>query len=333
MIYFLGIDVSKSVLDIAVVKDGIVIKEGHVENEKVNLRRFLKEVFQEFKTSSEYMLACIEHTGIYNYRALEVLQKCKVKICLEPALRIKQSQGMTRGKDDQIDARRIAIYAYKNRQELTLWQPQRRILQQLQALLSLRERLIKTKVQLEVPLQESTGYIENDIAKSLKATSLPIIRMINKQLLHLEEKLRTLVRSDDQVSRQHDLIISVPGVGDVTAWNMIIRTGEFSLIKEPKQFACYAGVAPFKHQSGSSIRGRTRVSHLANMTMKKLLHLAAMSAIQCSKEMKVYYQRKVKAGKNKMSVINAVRNKLISRVFACVREGRHYQNNYQHTLA
>lgn len=331
MIY-LGIDVSKSVLDIAVVQDGVVIKEECVENKSLSLKQFLKALIQEFKIGSGDLFACMEHTGIYNYRALEVLQKCKIKICLEPALRIKQSQGMTRGKDDQTDARRIAIYACKNSKSLTVWQPQRRILQQLQALLSLRERLIKTKVQLEVPLQESTGYIDADIARTLKVSSGPIIKMINRQLAQLEEKLHALVRSDDQVKQQHSLITSVPGVGDITALNMIIRTGEFSQIKEPKKFACYAGVAPFKHQSGSSIRGRTRVSHLANMTMKKLLHLAAMSAIQCSQEMKTYYQRKIEKGKNKMSVINAVRNKLISRVFACVKQDRHYQKNYQNAL-
>jgi len=82
----------------------------------------------------------------------------------------------------------------------------------------------------------------------------------------------------------------------------------------------------------TSVRGRTRVSKMANMNMKKLLHLGAMSAIQCSEELKTFYNRKVDQGKNKMSVLNAVRNKLISRIFACIKNNRMYQNNYQHLL-
>ena len=114
--------------------------------------------------------------------------------------------------------------------------------------------------------------------------------------------------------------------------NVIIATGEFTRITDTKKFACYAGVAPFEHTSGSSIRGKTRVSKMANMAMKKLLHLAAISAIQYCEEIKTYYERKVLAGKNRMSVINAVRNKLITRIFMCVKQERIYQKNYQNSF-
>ena len=142
-----------------------------------------------------------------------------------------------------------------------------------------------------------------------------------------------LVKSDAQLNQQCVLATSVPGIGKITALNMIISTGEFTRIRESKKFACYAGVAPFEHSSGSSYRGKTRVSKMAKMTLKRLLHLAAMSAIQCCDELKAFYLRKVEAGKNKMSVINAVRNKLISRVFACITNQRRYQKIYQNALA
>jgi len=118
----------------------------------------------------------------------------------------------------------------------------------------------------------------------------------------------------------------------ITALNVIVATNEFEKISEVKKLACYAGIAPFEHTSGTSIRGKTRVSKLANMTLKKLLTLAAMSAIKWNEEIKVYYKRKVAEGKNKMSVLNAVRNKLISRIFACVKNKRMYQKVYQHAL-
>jgi transposase len=331
--YFLGVDVSKATLDIAVVKENEVILECKIDNQLKAIRKFIRETKKSLSLSSEQMIVCMEHTGIYNYILLDEMYKMKVKTCLEPAVQIKQSQGMVRGKNDQIDARRIAQYAYKNREELKFWRPQRAVIQKLQALLSLRDRLIKTKVQLETPIQESVGFIESDIIKSLKGSSKATLRGLTQDLENLEKEINELIRNDENLQLQFNQATSVPGIGKVTALHMIVATGEFERIKESKQFACYSGVAPFEHKSGSSIRGKTRVSKLANMTLKKLFHMAALSAIQCCSEIKAYYQRKVAEGKNKMSVINAVRNKLISRVFACIHQKRMYQINYQNALA
>ena len=159
------------------------------------------------------------------------------------------------------------------------------------------------------------------------------LNAVQTDIERIEQAIEQVVKEDSQLSEQCTLATSVPGIGTITALNMIVATSEFKRIAEAKKFACYAGVAPFEHTSGSSIRGRTRVSKMANMTLKKLLHLAAMSAIQYCEEMKAFYQRKVAAGKNKMSVINAVRNKLISRVFACINNKRMYQKIYQNALA
>src|SRR5690606_36505633 len=89
---------------------------------------------------------------------------------------------------------------------------------------------------------------------------------------------------------------------------------------------CQAGVAPFEHSSGKSIRGKTRVSHMADKSIKTLFHLAAMAVLnRKSSELKDYYERKIAAGKNKMSVLNAIRNKIIQRIFAVVQRGAPYQ--------
>ena len=89
---------------------------------------------------------------------------------------------------------------------------------------------------------------------------------------------------------------------------------------------------PFEHSSGQ-YKGKAKVSQIANKQVKSLLHLGAMSAIQYCPSLKGYYERKVKEGKNKMLVINNVRNKLVGRVFACVRENRNYDESYTHPLA
>jgi transposase len=120
----------------------------------------------------------------------------------------------------------------------------------------------------------------------------------------------------------------------MTAVNMIIASGEFRRIDQPKRFACYSGVAPFEHRSGTSYRGKTRISKMGNMTLKRHLHLAAMAAVKSTSDLKEeYYYRKLKEGKNKTSSINAVRNKLIARVYSCVQNERLYQKTYINQLA
>lgn len=331
-LYFLGIDIAKKNFQAALTVDGITMVETQVENKEQAIKSYFRKLKDKCHFLPDQVIVCMEHTGVYCLPLLDYLVKHKIKVCVEPALQIKQSQGMTRGKSDQVDATRIAQYAYKNRQELRFWAPQRLQVQKLKALLVLRERLIKAKVQMSVPINEAQEYIEESIRKTIVKNCQQTLKALTADIVKVEREIQLLVENDIQLSEQLKWAQSVPGVGQITALNVIVSTGEFQRITEAKKFACYAGVAPFEHTSGSSIKGKTRVSKMANMTLKKLLHLAAMSAIQCCKELKTFYQRKVAEGKNKMSVINAVRNKLISRIFACVKNKRLYQKEFEYAL-
>jgi len=330
-VHFLGIDISKKKFDAALTANGKDYYEVQVENCAKSIQSFFKILKKEL-SSLENVIVCLEHTGIYCQPLLDFLIKNQIRVCVEPALQIKQSQGMTRGKNDKVDAKRIALYAFKNLEELVFWKPQRESIQRLKSLLVLRERLVKMKIQLEVPINESQEFIDPSIQKDAIKHSSKTIKALRSDIANVEASIGKLVGEDQQISEQFKLVTSVPGIGKITALNVIISTAEFTRIREAKKFACYAGVAPFEHTSGSSIRGKTRVSKMANMTLKRLLHLAAMSAIQCCEELKAFYKRKVEAGKNKMSVINAVRNKLISRIFSCIKNKRIYQKNYSYAL-
>lgn len=331
--YYFGIDVSKKTLDVALLKEGTIVSTHVIENNQTVIQNFFQTYSKQLQLAGDDVWVCMEHTGIYNYLLLDVLEKLKFKICVEPALQIIKSQGMTRGKSDVIDAKRIAQYGYKNREDLKIWRPQRLTLQKIKALLSQRNRLVKVKYQLETPIQECAGFLDSQIVKTLKSSTKATLKAIEKDLKKLEVQIDELVHLDKKLSIQYQRATSVTGIGPITALNMIISSGEFEQIKKPKQFACHAGVAPFEHTSGTSIKGRTRVSKMADLSLKKLLHMAALSAIQCEGEMKAYYSRKVNEGKNKMSVINAVRNKLINRVFVCINQDRDYRKNYNHALA
>lgn len=331
-VYFLGIDISKKKFDAALTANGKDFHEVQVENSGKSIQSFFNALKKQLSSLTK-VIVCLEHTGIYCQPLLDFLIKNEIRVCVEPALQIKQSQGMTRGKNDRVDAKRIALYALKNHDDLKFWQPQRESIQRLKALLVLRERLVKIRTQLEVPINESHEFIDPSIQKEMIKHCQKTIKALHGEIEKADLSISQLVAEDQQIAEQFKLITSVPGIGKITALNVIISTGEFTRIREAKKFACYAGVAPFEHSSGSSIRGKTRVSKMANMNLKKLLHLAAMCAIRYSEELKIFYNRKVEAGKNKMCVINAVRNKLISRIFACINNKRMYQKNYQHALA
>jgi transposase len=332
-VYFLGIDVAKKTFAGALTVEGKAFHQVDSDNTAVAIRAFFKDLKKKFCISYGQLIVCMEHTGIYCRPLLEFLTENQIKVCLESSIQIKRSQGIVRGKNDKIDAQRIALYAYKNRENLTFWAPQRLAIQKLKALLVTRDRLIRCKTELQVPIHECEEFIEESIHNMIVFGCRNSIKVLDRDIEKIEKMMEDLVKEDAQLKVKYQLATSVTGIGKITALNMIVSTGEFTRIREAKKFACYSGVAPFEYSSGTSIRGKTRVSKMANMTIKKLLHLGAMAAIQYDDEIKLYYHRKVAEGKNKMSVINAVRNKLISRVFACMNDNRPYQKNYKYVLA
>jgi transposase len=256
----------------------------------------------------------------------------ELSVCLESSVQIKQSGGLQRGKNDKIDSDRIALYAYKNRDFLKLWKPERRVIGQLRRLSSMRERLLNAKTQLNAGLSEDKKfgdkYLNKQMVTCCKSTMLAIEHDIKKT----EAAISAVIESDDQLRNLYRIIESVPGVGKVTATEIIINTNEFKRINDPRKYACYAGVAPFEHSSGISVRGKTRVSKKANLKAKSLLHMTSLVASRFSVDLKAYYERKVAEGKNKMSILNAIKNKIIHRIFACVNQNRLYQKNYVFNL-
>lgn len=129
--------------------------------------------------------------------------------------------------------------------------------------------------------------------------------------------------------KQAELIQSIPGIGVQTSTYLIIATKGFKAFNNWRKFACYSGIAPFEYTSGSSIKGRTKVNHIADKKMKSLLQMCAMTTIKYDPQIREYYQRKRKEGKNAMLVLNNVRCKLVSRVFAVVQRESPYVNTYK----
>lgn len=331
--YFIGTDVSKNELDFAVMQDGKLLFHREIDNSATAIGLLIKELLTlpDFDLGSAVF--CMEYTGIYNNHLLSCLDKKEANICLESASHIKNSLGNIRGKNDKVDAIRIADYAHRNSDRLRFWKPKRGVVTMLAQLSTIRSRLIQVKKMLTVPLTENSSFIDKKMAKEHEKLCRGSIERVQVDLKKVEKAIDEQIAGDAELTRLFKLATSVVGIGKVVATEIIITTNEFKNIQEAKKFACYSGIAPFTKESGL-FKGRARVSPMANKKVKKLLHLAALAAIQHNNDMKIYFERKVIVEKkNKMLVINAVRNKLILRIFACVNSNRPYEKKYKKLVA
>lgn len=332
--YFIGIDVSKEKLDVAVCQGSELKGTSEVENNFAALRKWLKSLCSQYQgLSAGNSIFCLENTGKYMNHIVEALVLSGYGVWIENALSIKRSMGLVRGKDDRIDAVRIAQYSYRFQDRIRLHQVSNGVLQELKALETTREKLKKMKHGIEVELQEAKRFESKNIYEIKRKFTRKTLDSIKKELAQLDKAMLETIRKDDGLKGMYKIITSIPGVGMVTATAVLVATQGFTLFENAKQFACYAGVAPFPRRSGSSIRGKNQVSPMANKHIKSLIHMCAKSSVAMESEFRVYYQKKVDEGKNKMAVFNAIRNKIILRMFALIRDGREYEKNHSYSLA
>lgn len=328
---FIGTDVSKLTIDFTVLIDGQCFHQ-QIDNNVSSIKHYLKDILSSLKVLEEELFVGIENTGRYCWPVLQVLSQTAVSLYLLAPLHVKKSMGMVRGKNDAIDSERIARFMGKNVDELQQYQQPSETLQQLSLLLSRRNKLQRL-IRAEMATKEEVSHVKSSTVKTfILNESKSVINTLKKKILGVEKQIEALIKNDETLSQKVKLMISVPGVGKVLSWYLLVKTNEFKNITDPRKLACYAGVAPFDHSSGTSVRGKSRVSHFADKMLKKILHLAAMRVVQLEGEMRTFYLRKVQEGKNKMTVINALRNKIIHRVMAVINQNRPYQKDYQNHL-
>lgn len=323
--WFTGIDVSKATLDVAFCHQNSPDQFTHQQfaNTTAGFKQLLAWLKKQ-KADVNQSFFCMEHTGHYTLALCCFLQEQGLFYTLVSPLHLKRSMGITRGKNDQVDAQRIAEFACLHQRKLQPMQLPSACLLKLKNLMAFRDRLTKAKVSLKqtiVDLKDTGKLVDNTFIIKQSEKQL---KLVEEQIKHTDKQMEATLQEDEQIQNHFRLITSVVGIGMVTAIAFLIYTQDFTAFENGRQFACYAGVAPFEYSSGSSIRGKTKISPLANRKMKALLSNCASAAVQHDPELKAYYQRKVKQGKAKMSALNAVRAKLINRVFATVNRGTEY---------
>ncbi len=317
-----GVDVSKKTVDITHVINQQFTHRQFTNNDAgmVQLMQWFKELTPEFDRT----LFCMESTGLYCFTITHFLASHSIDTWIEHAAQIKNATALARGKNDKVDSQRIALYAIKNLDRLRLWKPINATLEKIRHLASLRERLVDTKKRLSIPIKEFEDVGNLAMAKVLTKTIKSSLAAIDKDLKNIETKIINSINEDDNLKFLYKLVTSVVGIGFVTAVNLIIHTNGFTMLKDTRKLACYCGVAPFEYSSGSSIRGRTKVHYMANKKLKCNLHMASLTAVKLDCDLKAYYERKVEEGKSKLSVLNAVKNKLLARIIAVVNKQQEY---------
>lgn len=331
--YYMGVDISKEKVDIALMDSNhTVLIEKVIRNNEAKLASVFHSIIRKLKIEKEQLLICCEETGIYKRPLQMACVNNDFSLWVELALKIKKASSSIRGKSDRQDAIRIAEYACRYSDKQVIYKEPEQAIQRLQALLNTRESLIDEVTRMKQRMNESKRF-DKAVFEVQEKFCKDVLKVLAKQIAKVEKEIDDLTTNNPEMKNTIELVSSIPGIGKQTALQFIVYTKNFTQFESANHLACYAGVAPFPNESGTIVK-RARISQLANKKLKKLLHLAAMAAVKCKGELKAYYIRKVQEGKNKMLVLNNVRNKLIKRMFAVMKRKTEYISiNFEITFA
>jgi len=310
--YVVGVDVSKLTLDAHCYG---VSEFMLVANNTKGYKALLKWIRKLGRDLNEVIIV-MEYCGVYTYALEKFLHEQHVDYVKRSALDIKRSAGIRRGKTDRTDARMISQYGWYRREELKPMKPVSIAQKDLQQLMTHRDKMVADRSSYQSRLKELQGQMGSDLNEKIIHSTRFIMDVLKAQIKEIELQIEELIKSEQELQSNYELITSIKGVGFVSAVHLLIATENFAKFTNVRKFACYCGVAPFKNESGTSIRGKTRTSHLANRKIKSLLTMAAISAINHQPELKAKYEKKLKEGKAKMVALNMIRFELIERIFA-----------------
>lgn len=308
-----GIDISKSVFDI------YNQEEGHFQlrNDESGFKKLLKAL-------PKAALVVMEATGYYHYRLAQFLYKNNVMVSVVNPLSVKRfiQMKLAKVKTDKSDAKSICEYGTLN--ELPLYNALTDVQAECLQLFRLLDSYIKKSTATKNKLhgEDVLGVPSKTVYSSLKRD----LGHLKKEISILESRLLELVKQDQQ--EQLTLLQTIPGIGLKTALFLIVVTDGFKRFESAKQLCSYVGITPTIRESGSSVRGRSRISKVGNRKLRNLVFLAAFSAYKYNKACKALFDRIVAKGKSKKLALIAVANKLLKQAFAIAKSGLPYDENF-----
>jgi transposase len=266
----------------------------------------------------------MEATGYYHYRLAQYLYKQKVLVSVVNPLSVKRfiQMKLAKVKTDKSDAKAICEYGQMN--EVPLYTALTDVQSECLQLFRLLDNYLKKRTATKNKLhgEDTLGIPSKFVYRSLNRD----LKHLNKEVKGIEGRLLELVKQDQQ--EQLTLLKSIPGLGTKTSLFLIVVTDGFSKFEKSSQLCSYVGITPTIRQSGSSVRGKSRISKVGNKKLRNLLFLCAFSACKHNKACRELYERIVNKGKSKKLALIAVSNKLLKQAFAIAKSGRPYDENF-----
>jgi len=312
-----GVDISKDVFDVHGSSRG----HHQYKNDETGFKEFLKDLPKE-------SLVVMEATGYYHYRLAQFLYKNEVIVSVVNPLSVKRfiQMKLAKVKTDKSGAKAICEYALIN--EVPIYNALTDVQSECLQLFRLLDVYLKhrTATKNKMHGEEVLGIPSKFVYRSLRLNK----KHLNSEIKAIEAKIPSLVKQDQQ--QQLTLLTTVPGIGQKTALFLIVVTDGFSKFETASQLCIYVGITPTIRESGSSVRGRARISKVGNRKLRNLLFLCSFNACKYNKACRELYERIVNKGKSKKSALIAVANKLLKQCFAIAKSGRPYDETYVSVL-
>lgn len=314
--HFYGVDISKSFFD-------VVDQNGRHDQFSNDVKGFKSLLIHKDS------LVVMEATGYYHYRLAQYLYEKGITVSVVNPLSVKRfiQMKLSKIKTDKSDAKAICEYAQAIK--VPLYTARNAVQAECLQLLSLQDQYLKqrTAIKNKIHGEKALGTPSKTVSRSLVRT----LKQLEKELAQVESKLESLVRRTQK--DQLEQLTSIPGMGKKTAMLLIVLTDGFTSFENARQLCCFTGITPTIRQSGSSVRGRSRISKVGNRKLLNLLFMCSFTACKTNKACREIYERIVEKGKSKKLALIAVCNKLLKQAFAIAKSGTYYQENYISKLA
>ena len=312
-----GVDISKNVFDVFNTITGF----NQFENNDHGFKEFLEII-------PENAIVIMEATGYYHYSLAQYLDSKNVTVSVVNPLSVKRfiQMRLSKIKTDKSDAKAICEFGKVN--NIPKYNSLSKIQSECYQLLRLldgylkQRTAIKNKIKGETILGEPADLAQNSLFRSLKHLEI--------EIGILEERLLELVK--EEYGYQLELLIGIPGIGLKTAMSLILLTDGLNKFDKAGQLCSYVGITPIIRQSGTSIRGKSRISKIGNKKLRNLLFLCAFSACKYNRACRELYERIIAKGKSKKLALIAVSNKLLKQAFAIVKTGLPYDEHFVSSL-
>ena len=285
--------------------------------------------FKKFVKLLDINSHCVmEATGYYHYQLAYYLQEQGIKVSVENPLSVKRfiQMKLSKIKTDKSDSKLICEYA--KQVELKLWRGNSK--HQLECLQMIRLLSVYTKQSTMLKNKIHGETVLGIPSKSVVSSFKRILKELQKDMKTIEDKLLFLVKEFHQKLLTD--LKSIPGIGPKTSLMLVVLTDGFDRFTSGSELCSYAGLTPVIRQSGSSVKGRPRISKMGNQKLRNLLFMCSFNACKYNHACKAIYDRIVAKGKSKKLALIAVCNKLLKQAFAIAKSGLTYDNNYRSVL-